>query len=47
MRLLTQVSAPNTLDNVKMKCNVGLEFISQLSESLPVKFDLSRYLFDT
>jgi hypothetical protein len=45
MRLLTQVSVSNMLDAVRLKCNVEIEYITQLAQT--VGFDLSRYLFDT
>jgi len=45
LSMLTRVSPVGTLQNPKLKCNVGSKFIISIAESL--NFDLSRYTLDS
>lgn len=42
LKLLSQVSPPGTLDNIRLKCTVSNVFIKAVAGS--ISFDLSRYL---
>ncbi|KAJ1836576.1 hypothetical protein IWW55_002159 [Coemansia sp. RSA 2706] len=44
LRLLTKTSAGDRLDGIKCKCNVSLESIRAISQS--VRFDVERYLYN-
>ena len=44
LQFLMSVGSDDCLDMPKFKCNVGLEFISQMSRQ--VGFEIQRYLYD-
>ena len=44
LQFLMSVGSDDSLDMPKFKCNVGLEFIRQMSRQ--VNFDIDRYLYD-
>lgn len=44
LKLLTSVSPPCSVDNLKYKCNVNYEFVNPIAESL--RLNLANYLID-